>query len=375
MQYQVIQQQHELDNFISAIKTANVLAVDTEFMRRRTLYPEIALLQIYDGEQLALIDPLLELNFEGLWEIFQNPQVVKVLHSPSEDIEVFLKFAGFIPSPIFDTQFAMQILGEGNCVGFAAMVKQLLDVEIDKSESRTDWLKRPLTDKQLDYAASDVFHLLPCYKIIAEKITALGLFDIVVDESKLIAIKRSFKLPPELLYQDVKNVWQLKPRDLAILRELAAWRKAKAEVKNLALSFILKEHNMVEIAKRRPTSLNSLRNIPGIEAMEVNRSGKEILASVEAGKRVPENECPARVKRLIDFPEYKKEFKRVKHVVAEVAKENNIPADVFASKKQINQVLSWCWKKTEAERESLLQPDLNMGWRKELINGKLAEWL
>ncbi|GEK09386.1 ribonuclease D [Pseudoalteromonas peptidolytica] len=374
MQYQVIESQQALDEFVAKISTAKVLAVDTEFMRRRTLYPEIALLQIFDGSHLALIDPLIEMDFQSLWALFANTDILKVLHSPSEDIEVFLKFAGFIPSPIFDTQFALQLLGEGSCIGFANMVKQLSNVDIDKSESRTDWLRRPLTQKQLDYAASDVFHLLPCFQQILNQIEEKQLFSIVLKESELLAQKRSFRQPDPLLYLDIKNVWQLKPRDLAILKELAAWRRAKAEKKNLALNFVLKEHNMVEIAKRRPSTLGSLRNVPGVEPMEVNRSGKEILACIEKGKQIVEQDCPQRVKRLIDFKGYKAACKEIKLIITEVAKENQIPADVFASKKQINQVISWSWKKSEAEKKLLMKPDLALGWRAELLEDRLKNW-
>ncbi|USD30639.1 ribonuclease D [Pseudoalteromonas sp. SCSIO 43201] len=374
MQYQIIESQQALDEFVAKISTAKVLAVDTEFMRRRTLYPEIALLQIFDGTHLALIDPLIEMDFQSLWALFANTDILKVLHSPSEDIEVFLKFAGFIPSPIFDTQFALQLLGEGNCIGFANMVKQLSNVDIDKSESRTDWLRRPLTQKQLDYAASDVFHLLPCFQQILSQIEEKQLFNIVLKESELLAQKRSFRQPDPLLYLDIKNVWQLKPRDLAILKELAAWRRAKAEKKNLALNFVLKEHNMVEIAKRRPSTLGSLRNVPGVEPMEVNRSGKEILACIEKGKQIVEQDCPQRVKRLIDFKGYKAACKEIKLIITEVAKENQIPADVFASKKQINQVISWSWKKSEAEKKLLMKPDLALGWRAELLEDRLKNW-
>ena len=145
MQYQLIETQNQLNDFVEKITGKPVLAIDTEFMRRRTLYPEVALIQVYDGEHLALIDPLAELSLYDFWQVLKNPEVLKVLHSPSEDIEVFQKYAGFVPTPLFDTQFALQILGHGNCMGFAHMVKELLDIEIDKSESRTNWLQRPLT--------------------------------------------------------------------------------------------------------------------------------------------------------------------------------------------------------------------------------------
>ncbi len=241
MEYQLITEQGALDTFVDAISNAKVLAIDTEFMRRRTLYPEIALLQVFDGQHLALIDPLAELDLGALWALLQKPEVLKVLHSPSEDIEVFQNFAGFVPAPLFDTQFALQLLGSGNCVGFAAMVNVRLGIEIDKSESRTNWLQRPLRDSQLTYAAADVAHLLPCFEQIVEEINAKGWFDIVIAESQLISQKRAFTTPDELLYRDVKGAWQLNPRDLAALRELAMWRREKAQRKNLALNFIAKK--------------------------------------------------------------------------------------------------------------------------------------
>ncbi|CAH9050956.1 Ribonuclease D [Pseudoalteromonas holothuriae] len=374
MQYQVIHSQIELNKFVSNISQAQVVALDTEFMRRRTLYPEVALIQVFAANQLALIDPLLELDFTVLWDVFKNPNILKILHSPSEDIEVFQKFAGFVPNPIFDTQFALQVLGKGNCIGFANMVKTILEVEIDKSESRTNWLQRPLTQKQLDYAASDVFYLMPCFEHIYELIKERDLVDIVIKESELIASKRAFSVPDDQVYLDIKNAWQLKSRDLAVLKELAAWRRAKAHRKNLALSFVLKEHTMVEIAKRRPTSLNGLRSVPGIETMEVNRSGKEIVACIEKGRLVSEPHCPKKLLRLIDYPEYKKAAKQLTAHIKQVADDNEIPADVLASKKQINQLISWNWKKTAEERASLLKPDLLQPWRYEMVKLAISEW-
>ena len=370
----MIETQNQLNTFVEQIKSKPILAIDTEFMRRRTLYPEVALIQVFDGEHLALIDPLAELSLFDFWEILKDPAVLKVLHSPSEDIEVFQKYAGFVPAPLFDTQFALQLLGEGNCMGFALMVKELLGIEIDKSESRTNWLQRPLTKKQLDYAAADTFHLLPCYELIIERINKAELFDIVINESELIANKRAFQTPDELLYKDIKNAWQLKPHELAVLKELAVWRRNKAIRKNLALNFVLKEHNMTEIAKRGPSSLNSLRQIPGVESMEVNRSGVEILKCIEMAKATPEELHPPVLKRLIDFPSYKKVAKDIKQKVTKVAKVHNIPEDVMASKKQINQLISWNWKLTDVQKQKHIKPDLLSSWRYSYVKETLKEW-
>ncbi|KPH95852.1 RNase D [Pseudoalteromonas porphyrae] len=374
MQYQLIKTQNQLNEFVEQISNKPILAIDTEFMRRRTLYPEVALIQVYDGEHLALIDPLAELSLFDFWQILRDPKVLKVLHSPSEDIEVFQKYAGFVPAPLFDTQFALQLLGNGNCMGFAHMVKNLLDIEIDKSESRTNWLQRPLTNSQLDYAAADVFHLLPCFEIIIKQINDAKFFDIVIAESELIAQKRAYQIPDELLYKDIKNAWQLKPADLVILRELAAWRRNKAIRKNLALNFVLKEHNLVEIVKRKPTSLNAMRNIPDIESSEVNRSGVEILKCLEQAKRVEIQDHPPTLRRLIDFPDYKKVAKDIKQKITAVAKKNAIPEDVFASKKQINQLISWNWKLDSETRKTTPKPDLLRSWRYNYIKDALKEW-
>ena len=374
MQYQLIQTQVQLNTFVEQIQNKPILAIDTEFMRRRTLYPEVALIQVFDGEHLALIDPLAELSLFDFWQVLKDPAVLKVLHSPSEDIEVFQKYAGFVPAPLFDTQFALQLLGEGNCMGFALMVKTLLGIEIDKSESRTNWLQRPLTTKQLDYAAADTFHLLPCFELIIDRINKADLFEIVLNESELIANKRAFQTPDELLYKDIKNAWQLKPHELAVLKELAIWRRNKAIRKNLALNFVLKEHNMTEIAKRGPSSLNSLRQIPGVESIEVNRSGVEILKCIEKAKAIAVDEHPQVLKRLIDFPNYKQTAKDIKQKITKVAKANNIPEDVLASKKQVNQLISWNWKLTAEQKKTHIKPDLLSSWRYSFIKEALKEW-
>ena len=374
MQYQLIQTQVQLNTFVEQIQNKPILAIDTEFMRRRTLYPEVALIQVFDGEHLALIDPLAELSLFDFWQVLKDPAVLKVLHSPSEDIEVFQKYAGFVPAPLFDTQFALQLLGEGNCMGFALMVKTLLGIEIDKSESRTNWLQRPLTTKQLDYAAADTFHLLPCFELIIDRINKADLFEIVLDESELIANKRAFQTPDELLYKDIKNAWQLRPHELAVLKELAIWRRNKAIRKNLALNFVLKEHNMTEIAKRGPSSLNSLRQIPGVESIEVNRSGVEILKCIEKAKAIAVDEHPQVLKRLIDFPNYKQTAKDIKQKITKVAKANNIPEDVLASKKQVNQLISWNWKLTAEQKKTHIKPDLLSSWRYNFIKEALKEW-
>ena len=356
------------------IKESKILAIDTEFMRRRTLFPELALIQVFDGSNLALIDPCCELQLSGFWDILKDKSILKVLHSPSEDLEVFMKHGDCVPEPLFDTQFAMGLLGYGNSVGFAMMVNKLLSLEIDKSESRTNWLQRPLTQKQLDYAAGDVVHLLPCFEIIKKQIDEKNWLEIILNESALMAKKRQYQVPDDSLYLDIKNAWQLYPSDLAVLKELAIWRRDKARKKNLALGFILKEHNMIEVAKLKPNSITALRKVPGIEAMEVNKSGKEILKCIEKALAIPKAQYPEKVKRLVDYPSYKAEVKSIKQRIDAVAKSHGIPTEIVSSKKQINQLISWNWKCDEVQKKQKLLPDLLSCWRYKILEGKLPEW-
>ncbi len=375
MQYQYINQQTALNEFVASISRAKVIAIDTEFMRRRTLYPEVALIQVFDGEKLGLIDPLEELDLTPLWDVFANPAILKVIHSPSEDIEVFLRTAGQIPTPLFDTQFALQILEQGNCVGFANMVKLLLDKEIDKSESRTNWLARPLTQAQLDYAAADVHYLLPCF----EKIEAMlagdeKKFGIILGEAEEIARKRAYRAPYEVLYRDVKNAWQLNPEQLNVLRILAKWRQQRAEQKNLALSFIVKDHALVNIAMRKPKSVTQLRNVPEVEPFVANKLAKPILNAVAEAESQPPSHYPEKLKRLIDFPAYKRLFKEVKGLCQDAARAHGIPLDVLASKKQMNQFISYHLKYSPAQRAQRPLPDVLCGWRATILAPVLTDW-
>lgn len=372
MQYALITEQKDLDSAISRYSTKPILAVDTEFMRRRTLYPELALLQVYDGESICLIDPTADLDLSAFWDLMENTQIIKVLHSPSEDLEVFSRHGNCIPKPLFDTQFALSLLGERNCVGFANMVEMLLGEQIDKSESRTNWLQRPLTKAQLDYAAADVHYLMPCYQLIIEKLCAKKQ-EIVISESELIAQKRAFDTPLELAYLDIKNAWQLNPKQLCVLQQLASWRLNRAREKNLALNFIVKESILFEIAKQQPTHFGALKRVCEGDQGLINRYGKTLIHLVKVALEKREEDYPSKIKRLIDFSGYKKSLKEMRAQLESVAKKNDIPLDVLASKKQMNQLISWKWKE-KSETVGYLKPDLMSSWRKDLVKNELSQW-
>ncbi len=370
-QFEFVTSQSYLEGFCKNAATKQVLFLDTEFVRTRTLKPKLGLLQAFDGEQVVLIDPLCDIDLSPFWALLTDPNIVKVLHSCSEDLEVFKCYCGTMPTPLFDTQIAGAFLGEGLSAGYAALVEKLLGVSLDKTEARTNWLARPLSDKQLDYAAKDVIYLEQIYQKLVPALEAKGLLQHVFDEGELMIAKRNIDKDPERMYIDIKGAWRLYPIDLAVLKTLAAWRYKEACRRDLALNFIVKEPNLITIARNRPQDLNQLKSLPGMLPQEVRYHGNAILTHVHNAMALPPEQHPARLTRLVDYPNYKKAFKQLKDAVEMAADKSGIPVEAIASKRQINQVLSWCWKLDDCDRDERIKPDLMQGWRLALLGEAL----
>lgn len=362
MQFEYVQSTARLAELVAQWQQAEVLALDTEFVRERTLMPKLGLVQVYDGKQLALLDPQAA-DLSAFWPLLTAPNIVKVLHSCSEDLEVFRSVCGQMPSPLFDTQVASLFLGKGNSLGFAAMVEQYLAVSLDKGQARTDWLARPLSDEQLHYAAADVFYLLPCYHTIRTELDSKGWTEFVFEEAENLMQRRVQVVADDKLYLQVKNAWTLKPRELAILNELAIYRQHVAVSKDLALGLILKDHQMVEIASRKPGSLESLKNISDLHPGSIRRYGNDIIACIERGKALPLEACPSKIQRLIEHPQYKSMLKQLKAVVTDRAQQLGLALEVVTSKKHLHQVLSFYWQVDDDGVPLRSTPELLSGWR------------
>lgn len=369
LEYQYIETQDELNAFCLQASQKQELALDTEFVRTRTFYAELGLIQAFDGESLVLIDPCVELDLEPFWALLTNPDIVKILHSCHEDLEVFKVYSGRLPEPLFDTQIAGQFLNEGTVLGFGAAVEKTLGIELDKGEARTNWLARPLSATQLQYAANDVKYLLPLYHSFQQELQERGLEDFNLLEASLKVSQKKVDKNPETLYQDFGNAWQLKRRELAVLKELTKWRYQVAQKKNLALGFVVKDASLFSVAQRQPSSINSLKNIPGIHPSEARIHGSALIKCVEAAKQIPLQECPEIVPRLTDFPDYKQAFKLLKKLANEAAEANSVPMPLVATKKQLNQWIAWQW-----QVPGQAQPDFAVPWRSELLKKKLSVW-
>lgn len=355
-----------LAHYCQQAATRNVLAMDTEFIRQSTLLPKLGLIQLFDGEALALVDPLCITDWQPLQQLLANSQVVKLLHSCSEDIEALATINIQTITPLFDTQLAAELIGWGASMGYARLVEQLTGDVLDKSESRTDWLARPLTDTQLRYAANDVEFLYPLYDKLCAHLSAAQK-QLLLDEGEQMMRRREQQLPLQFKYLEIKNSWQLSPRELAVLRELAAWRYRYAQQRDLALGLILKDIQLIELAKRRPSTAESLMNIPGLPPREIRRHAKLLVELIQQAKELPLADCPQRFYYEAQFAGYKETVNALSKAVKEASAAQAIPAEFMSVKRQLNEYLNWCWRISDDERALLPLPEYLKGWRKQAL--------
>ncbi|WP_301098417.1 ribonuclease D [Otariodibacter sp.] len=346
-----------LHNAYQSIQDHKVIALDTEFVRIRSYYPKLGLLQLFDGEQVYLIDPSGLSNSQPIIDLLQDKKIIKVLHACGEDLDIFYHYFKQMPEPMFDTQIMSAFLGLGSSIGFSKLVENYCHIQLDKSTSRTDWLARPLSEKQLQYAAADVWFLLPIYQKLMEQLKTTEWLNAVNEECEKLKIKRQKEITPEKAYKHIGNAWQLEPQQLAILQVLEKWRVEEAKKRDLALNFIVKEASLWKIAKDQPKHTAQLLEF--MHPNEVRVYGKKLLLMVEQAKHIPEELFPAKISRLMDVPNYKKDMQFLKKVVLAV-KPESLPIEVFCSKRQLEQLFKW----HNVYKTNHTVPELLSGWRK-----------
>ena len=347
----------------------SAVALDTEFMRVSTYFPKLGLIQLYDGERVSLIDPLAITDFSPFVALLSNPKVLKILHSCSEDLLVFLQEFDELPRPMIDTQIMARFLGLGASAGLAKLAQQYLNVEIDKGATRTNWIKRPLSDIQLQYAAGDVWYLLPLYHILEKELAKTPWEQAVRDDCEL-ALAKTHKLQErdsEKAYLDIPNAWKLNPLELSRLRILAQWRQNVGIERDLALSYIVKSDNLWKVAKNNPRNTSEMLEM-GLTENEVRVRGKKILQLLAQARRISSNDYPKPIERISEDPRYKKTIRLLQEKVNSLTPEGLTP-EIVASKRTLEELIKWVWK-YNCSQDKL--PELLIGWRKS-IGEKLVD--
>lgn len=282
-----------LEDFCDAVRGAPYIAVDTEFLQESTYYAELCLVQIAYGEHAAAIDPLGKgIDFSSLRELLCDESTVKVLHSATQDLKIFLHKMGQVPGPVFDTQIAATVCGHGDQPGYATLAAALLDVQIDKASQAVDWSLRPLTDRQLEYALGDVTHLCRIYELLREELERNGRAQWVAEEMTALLDPTRYRTDPRAAYRRVK-LRRPTRRDLAVLRDLAAWREETAVARNQPRNWIVRDDALAEIAVHLPNDKEQLARVRGLKPQVAKgEDGRALLATVRRALDAPESEWP-----------------------------------------------------------------------------------
>jgi ribonuclease D len=355
----------------SELAKASVLCVDTEFHREKTYFAHFALLQISSRDRCYVIDPTAINDLSPVWELMHNEKILKVFHAARQDLEIIMLESGGLPKPLFDTQVAAALLGYGQQIGFGNLVQRILKKALPKQESFSDWLARPLTSRQLTYAADDVIYLMPIYQHLEEELQAKGRREWLLEEQETLSSEKTYLIDKQEVYWRVKGVNRLKPRQLAILRELAAWREHHAEHKNIPRRRIIGDDPLIDLAKKDSVDINTMNRMRGLSDGVIKRFGNEIIAAWEKGVSCPEEGWPKLHPRSFHTSGTELRQELLDTLLRLKAEEESIAANILVNQRELGALASW-GKARNGE-----PPELSVlhGWRRELVGNDLLRLL
>ena len=282
-----------LEAFCKSLAGASFVSVDTEFMRETTYWPILCLVQVAGPDDARVIDALAPgIDLESLFALFADTSVLKVFHAARQDLEIFYHLAGRLPAPVFDTQVAAMVCGFGDAVGYETLIAKLTKARVDKSSRFTDWTLRPLRERQIAYALSDVTHLREAYGKLEKKLAANGREGWLDEEMAVLTAPETYAMDPDLAFRRIKTRGA-NARFLAVLREVAAWREREAQRRDLPRQRVLRDEALVEIAHHTPSTVAELARTRGLgRGLAEREAGAALLEAVRRGLAVPEKDRP-----------------------------------------------------------------------------------
>ncbi|MEL7061902.1 MAG: ribonuclease D [Acidobacteriota bacterium] len=354
--------------FCEAARALGVLALDTEFVRERTFYPKTGLIQAAIGDRIALIDPLALGDLEPLAALLRDPNIVKIVHSPSEDLEVFRRRLDAIPTPLFDTQLAAAFVGRGWSRGYGALVHDLFGIELPKGETRSNWLRRPLSDSQKHYAALDVLYLPRMHARLEQELRDLGRVDWMRQE--MDRIEETARTDDDRLgsFRKLGRRRGASRRQLGVLHALVLWREHEARERDLPRGFVLADAALVEIAQRPPRSVDRLRAVDELRPADIKRHGRAIVRVVREALALPKHDLPMPPPQPTDLTPHKEAIGRLRDQVAEIAERHDLPRELLATRRTVERVARRLLDGVEPALPAGLR-----GWRREIVGEPLLE--
>ncbi len=355
----MVESASQLERTIEDWLECDILGIDTEFVRERTWRAELGLVQLSDGKTVWLVDPLKTGSLRPLSTLFEDQFLVKILHAPSEDLDVLLYTTGAVPEPLFDSQIACAMLGQSLQMGYHKTVEWLLDLAIDKGETRSNWCKRPLRPAQLHYAALDVCLLPMMHRQLLSQLKDLGRDDWLAEDCTRLLNKAQTPADPDLSWKRIAGHNRLDGTALAILQTLASWRDKEAEQRNLARGFVIQDTALMTIANQQPNSLDALSELDIWHPKAVLRNGHTLIALID--RVLAEGETAKAPDTL--QPKHKKLMADMRSMVQEKATQLSVEPALLASRRELEGLIL-------TPRDAPI-PERFLGWRKEIITDGL----
>lgn len=345
--------------------TSRYVAIDTEFLREKTYYPNLCLVQLCTEGGTYVVDPFVVDDLGVLAPVFENEAAVKLFHAGTQDIEILYREVGAMPRPIFDVQVAAALLGQSYQAGLASLLSSFLGVNIKKSDSFTDWTRRPLAASQLSYAAEDVIYLPRLYEVMTSRLEELGRLHWLDDEFADMTNPENYEVDPYARYRRLKRGNQLSRKQMAAAREVAAWREVQAQRRDIPRKWVLSDEQVVEACKREATSIDELFMVRGVkqgmstrDAREVAQLMKKAFASDES--TWPKPDAPSQCEPNVDFP-----LDLMQALMRARSKETGIAMQTFGSHGDMALLA-----RGHVEESALMK-----GWRRKIIGNDLVRLL
>ncbi len=336
----LIENQKKLDDFCASLKGAPFITIDTEFLREKTYYPKLCLIQMSGPDKEAkAIDPLnTGLDLSPVYDLLFDETILKIFHAGRQDLEIFFKETGKVVGPFFDTQIAAMVCGYGDSVGYQGLVQNLTGAQMDKSSQYTNWAQRPLSEKQINYALGDVTHLVDIYLKLAEELDARGRTEWVFQEEEILGDPATYENDPYKAWERIK-IRSARPKNLAVLRAVSAWREERAQDKDLPKTWIMRDETLADIASQIPQNVEQLKKIRNMSAdMAAGHVGKTILSLIKQTLESDKKDWPQ--------PEKKRTLHSSAAATADILRmllkvqclRNDVATKLVASKEDIEQL-------------------------------------
>ncbi len=352
----------ELRSLVDRARAYGRIAIDTEFMREKTYWARLCLIQLAVADECAILDPLQLSDMGPLLEVLSDESVLKVVHAGSQDLEIFYRLAGRAASPVFDTQIAATLAGFPSQVGYARLVKDLFDVDIDKSDTFTDWARRPLTPAQIEYALNDVRYLDAAYLELAARLERDGRSAWLAGDLEALSDPGQYEIRPDEQYRRIKRAASLSRRQLGVLQQVTGWREREAMRRDLPRRWVMSDETLTEVARRRPKDAAALADIRGFNLRSAGGDAASLLEAVQRGVAIPDAELPRIERRPRAVADIEGVVELMGALLRVRASEHGIAVPLLATRAELERLAS-------GERDG---SPLLSGWRRAIVGDDLV---